>query len=90
VKHKATWLSVKVIVNGMKTSLSEIQDLLNQEAQLANSGMADSEERMQIHTIIRLKRIAADGSSETPWCFGQDDCTTLVLSQCPWRIDCGD
>jgi hypothetical protein len=69
--------------------MTDIQTLLNQEALLANTGMSDSEQRKQIHTMIRLKRVAADGSSETPWCFGQDDCTTLVLSQCPWRIDCG-
>lgn len=69
--------------------MTEIQDLLNQEAFYANNGQADCEERKQLHTLIRLKRVAADGSSETPWCFGHDDCTTLVLSQCPWRIDCG-
>jgi hypothetical protein len=76
-------------VRGTRIYLSEIQDLLNQEALLANTGMGNSEERQQIHTLIRLMRVAADGSSESPWCFGHDDCTTLVLSTCPWRIDCG-
>lgn len=61
-----------------------LQDLLNQEAQLSNEGLGDSEERMQLHTMIRLKR-----DSESPWCFGQDDCSTLILSSCPWRMDCG-
>jgi len=68
----------------MKTFSHNLQDLLNKEAQLSNTGLGDSEERMKIHTMIRLKR-----GSESPWCFGQDDCSTHTLSQCPWRIDCG-
>jgi hypothetical protein len=61
-----------------------IQELLNQEAILSNEGKADSEERKQIHTMIRLER-----ANPPPTCFGYDDCSTSVLSQCPWRIDCG-
>ena len=49
----------------MKTSLTEIQDLLDQEATLANNGQADSEERKKLHTVIRLKRV-----SPAPVCFG--------------------
>jgi len=64
--------------------MSHIQELLNREAILANEGKADSEERKQIHTMIRLKRF-----NPAPACFGDDDCSTSVLSQCPWRIDCG-
>lgn len=64
--------------------MSELQDLLNQEAILANTGKGDSEERMKIHTIIRLKR-----EGPGPFCFGHDDCSTLALSTCAWRIDCG-
>jgi hypothetical protein len=64
--------------------MSELQDLLNEEARLSNDGKGDGKERMQLHTVIRLKR-----GSESPWCFGQDDCSTHTLSQCPWRIDCG-
>jgi hypothetical protein len=70
-------------------SEQSIQDLLDKEAKLSNTGHGDSEERKQLHTMIRLMRTAADGSSEAPWCFGYDDCTTKVLSQCPWRMDCG-
>lgn len=65
--------------------MSTIQDLLNQEAFYANNGMADSEERKKIHTMIRLKR----DDQWRPTCFGQDDCSTVTLSQCPWRMDCG-
>ena len=64
--------------------MSNLQDLLNQEAALSNSGRGNSLERQEIHTIIRLKR-----DNPAPPCFGEDDCSTLVLSTCPWRIDCG-
>lgn len=61
----------------------ELQDLLNQEAKLSNAGKGDSEERQKILTVIRLKREPA------PHCFGQDDCSTMMLSVCAWRMDCG-
>lgn len=64
--------------------MSNLQDLLNREAALSNSGRSNSLERQEIHTIIRLKR-----DNPAPLCFGEDDCSTLVLSTCPWRIDCG-
>lgn len=60
-----------------------LQDLLNQEARLSNAGQGDSEERQKILTVIRLKR------GVPPVCFGEDDCSTNALSQCPWRMDCG-
>jgi hypothetical protein len=63
--------------------MSDIQELLDQEATLSNKG-GNSEEVKKIHTIIRLKRIAPP-----PVCFGEDDCSTMMLSRCPWRIDCG-
>jgi hypothetical protein len=62
-----------------------MQDLLNQEAILCNTGQGKSEERMGVHTLIRLKR----DEQYRPPCFGEDDCSTLMLSTCPWRIDCG-
>lgn len=65
--------------------ISDLQDLLNQEAELANSGQEHSEQRMQLHTVIRLKR----SEFPQPPCFGEDDCSTIVLSRCPWRMDCG-
>jgi hypothetical protein len=63
--------------------LTELQKLLNEEAMLSNTGRGDSEERKKIHTMIRLKR------TNQPRCFGQDDCATVTLSTCPWRMDCG-
>lgn len=64
--------------------MTPIQELLNQEAMLANSGQGRSVERKEIHTAIRLMR----GSNEPP-CFGADDCSTSILSTCAWRMDCG-
>lgn len=61
-----------------------MQDWLNREAVLSNTGKGDSKERMEIHTLIRLTR-----GSDQPGCFGHDDCSTLMLSTCPWRMDCG-
>ena len=63
--------------------MSTLQDLLDQEARLSNTGKGDSEERKKILTIIRLKRIAPP-----PTCFGDDDCSIMMLSRCPWRMDC--
>lgn len=68
----------------LKEFMSEMQDLLNQEAILSNTGKGNSDERKQIHTLIRLKR-----KGPPPPCFGEDDCSTLMLSTCPWRMDCG-
>jgi hypothetical protein len=65
--------------------MSNLQDLLNQEAQLSNEGKGDSEERQKILTFIRLKRIAPP-----PVCFGEDDCSSQALSVCSWRMDCGE
>ena len=63
-----------------------IQDLLDEEAWLSNNGQGDSEERMKIHTMIRLRR----DENARPFCFGEDDCSTRILSMCPWRMDCGN
>lgn len=63
--------------------LRELQKLLNEEALLSNSGQGDSEERKKIHTLIRLKR------TDQPSCFGHDDCGSVTLSMCAWRMDCG-
>ncbi len=65
--------------------MTELQALLNEEALLANTGYGDSEQRKHLHTIIRIKR----SDQPEPHCFGEDDCSTLALSQCPWRMDCG-
>lgn len=62
-----------------------LQELLDKEAVLANTGKTESKERMEIHTLIRLAR----DERYRPPCFGEDDCSTEMLMRCPWRIDCG-
>jgi hypothetical protein len=57
--------------------MTEIQELLNKEANLANR-------RDLVHKQIKVMR-----GTEPPACWGFDDCSTNILSQCPWRIDCG-
>lgn len=64
--------------------MTHLQNLLDQEATLANEGKANSEERQQILTAIRLIR-----GEEPPVCFGHDDCPTMMLVRCPWRNECG-
>ena len=64
--------------------MKTLQDMLDREAVLSNTGHADSEERQKILTLIRLKRAAPP-----PVCFGQDDCTIGTLTRCAWRMDCG-
>lgn len=66
--------------------MTSIQDLLDEEAELANNGKANSTERKEILALIRLKR----DESNRPYCFGEDDCSTNILSMCPWRNDCGN
>jgi hypothetical protein len=61
-----------------------LQEMLDKEAQLSNAGKGKSEERQQLLTAIRLKR-----AQPAPVCFGEDDCSTQILSTCPWRMDCG-
>ena len=65
--------------------MTEMQDLLNREAQLSNTGKGESSERQELLTMIRLKR----NEQYRPGCFGEDDCSTTMLSMCPWRMDCG-
>lgn len=65
--------------------MNHLQNLLDQEATLANEGKADSEERQKILTAIRLMR----DESMRPDCFGDYDCSTYMLSICPWRNECG-
>ena len=57
--------------------MDTIQDLLDREAKLAN-------ERARTHNLIKIMR----GTTPPP-CHGHDDCSTMMLSMCPWRIDCG-
>jgi hypothetical protein len=64
--------------------MSEIQQLLDAEDRLGNTGKANSPERLAI-----LKQIVDLRGTDVPHCHGHDDCSTMILIRCPWRIDCG-
>ena len=64
--------------------MSTIQELLDKEAELANTGHSKSEFRIIIHEEIKSLR-----GHDAPVCWGEDDCSTSILMRCPWRIDCG-
>ena len=57
--------------------MTEIQTLLNKEAELSN------------RRYYILQQIKAMRGDIPPHCWGLDDCSTQTLSQCPWRTDCG-
>lgn len=65
--------------------MSTIQELLDKEAKLSNQGKGDTVERQQLLTAIRVMR----PEQYRPVCFGEDDCSTNMLSRCAWRMDCG-
>ena len=54
-----------------------LQELLDESARLSNAKYLVDEE-------IKKRR----GESSPP-CWKHDDCSTLMLMTCPWRIDCG-
>ena len=64
--------------------MTHVQELLNLQANLSNTGKKDSDEYRNVCITITELR-----GNEPPPCWGDDDCSTLILSQCPWRIDCG-
>ena len=64
--------------------MATIQELLDQEAKLSNEGHGKSEFRIVILEEIKVRR-----GTDAPHCWGEDDCSTLTLIKCPWRIDCG-
>lgn len=66
--------------------MNRIQDLLDQEAALSNSGLKND----HLFKKIIIEEIKSLRGSLAPSCFGEDDCSTAILSVCPWRIDCGE
>ena len=66
----------------MNNNLDKLQELLDEEANLGNAGKV--EERKPILMLIKLIR-----GNRPRVCWGEDDCSTMTLIHCPWRIDCG-
>lgn len=58
--------------------MSDIQEFLDHSARLSN-------ELWEVNEAIKEMR-----GKNPPPCWGHDDCSTLALMVCPWRIDCGD
>ena len=70
-----------------------IQVLLDAEAGISNvitrnnlGGNAATELRTIRATLHRQIECLRDPA---PSCYGHDDCSTAVLSMCPWRMTCG-
>jgi hypothetical protein len=55
-----------------------MQELLNLSARLGNEKWAVDQ---------KIKELRGD---TPPACWGEDDCSTMMLMVCPWRIDCGE
>lgn len=52
-----------------------MQELLNKQTK---------DDSAELRQAIRAVR-----GDKPPVCWSEDDCSTLFLSTCPWRIDCG-
>jgi len=70
-----------------------IQVLLDAEAGISNTisrynikDNAETELRVIRATIHRQIECLRDPA---PSCYGEDDCSTAILSTCPWRMTCG-
>ena len=67
--------------------------LLDVEAVLGNLS-TDLDNPLSAELVtLRMRvwaNIEANRGDDVPVCFGQDDCSTAVLSICPWRMKCGE
>lgn len=82
-----------MIDDNLVNATTVIQVLLGAEAGISNvmaqhsiQGDAATElttVRATIHRQIECLRGPA------PDCYGEDDCSTNILSMCPWRMTCG-
>jgi hypothetical protein len=71
----------------MKKQISLIQTLLNAHATLGNIGGKDP--YVPIVKQQLMAHIETLRDPTPPPCYGEDDCSTLMLSMCPWRMTCG-
>jgi hypothetical protein len=65
--------------------MNRIQELLNEEAKMSNKGM-DKEHPFRKIVLTEIRQLRG---TVPPHCFGEDDCSTMMLVRCPWRMDCG-
>ena len=68
-----------------------IQTFLDIEA-MASNGQTMLHDDIKQH-LPEIRRIAVKQLEQirqpAPACYGLDDCSTYVLSRCPWRMTCG-
>ena len=74
-------------------STTAVQVLLDVEAGISNT---ISRHKMPAAATNELKVIRATLHRQieclrgpAPGCYGEDDCSTALLSTCPWRMTCG-
>ncbi len=61
----------------------QMQVMLDEQARLSNENKKETPEYIAVIQFIKDKRM-----QPAPRCWGEDDCSTHILSMCPWRIDC--
>ena len=61
----------------------QMQAMLDEQARLSNEGKKETAEYQAVIRFIKDNRF-----HPAPLCWGDDDCSTHILSMCPWRIDC--
>lgn len=82
-----------MINNDWVNGSTVIQVLLDAEAGISNT---ISRHSIQDDAEVELKTIRATLHRQieclrgpAPSCYGEDDCSTAMLSTCPWRMTCG-
>lgn len=72
--------------------MTELQTLLDIEAYSSNISFKTNGETkeyaIKIHQLV-CSLIEDKRKPNPPVCYGQDDCSTNILSKCPWRMTCG-
>jgi hypothetical protein len=70
-----------------------IQVLLDAEAGISNAMYGENisgDGVAMLNTVIAtLHRQIECLRGPAPPCYGEDDCSTAILSTCPWRMTCG-
>lgn len=66
-------------MSSLQTDVGLLQTLLNAEAVI-------DDPRIRKQIVLQLEKLRGE---TPPTCFGDDDCSALILSMCPWRMTCG-
>ena len=65
-----------------------LQMLLDAGAILGNSLHATDPDILTLQK--RIQHCIELNRGKKPHCYGDDDCSSMILSTCPWRMSCGD